>query len=40
MTSISQEELVTTVTLNGEALEAFRARFPAHLDADTFEIEG
>jgi len=40
MTSIAQEEVVTTVTLNGAALEEFRARFPAYMDADEFEIVG
>jgi hypothetical protein len=29
---------VGTVTLDRAALEAFRAKFPAHLDADDFEI--
>ena len=39
MTSVAQEELVTTVTLNRGQLEAFRTRFPAHLDADSFDID-
>jgi predicted amidohydrolase len=29
---------VTTVELNGTALQAFRERFPAHLDADKFTL--
>lgn len=31
--------LVTTLELDAEALRAFRSKFPAHLDADTFTLE-
>jgi hypothetical protein len=30
---------VLTAVLDGEALAAFRARFPAHLDADPFTLD-
>jgi hypothetical protein len=30
---------VTTVELDGEALKAFRERFPTHLDADRFTLD-
>ena len=30
--------LITTVSLNYEELQNYRARFPAHLDADEFEL--
>ena len=29
---------VETVVLDMESLQAFRARFPVHLDADEFEL--
>ena len=32
-------EIMQTVTLNAEELMAFRQKFPAYLDADTFEIK-
>ena len=31
-------EVVTTVTLPGSELAAYRERFPAMLDADAFEL--
>jgi omega-amidase len=31
--------LVTTVSLEAAALQAFRSKFPAHLDADAFTLE-
>jgi predicted amidohydrolase len=31
--------LVTTLSLEGAALQAFRSKFPAHLDADAFTLE-
>jgi predicted amidohydrolase len=31
-------ELVRTLRLQGQALLDFRARFPAHLDADAFDL--
>lgn len=34
------EEVLLTVTLERAALEDFRQRFPAHLDADAFSLEG
>ncbi len=33
------DELVHTVTLNANSLEAFRDRFPAYIDGDEFSIE-
>jgi predicted amidohydrolase len=33
------EAAVLSAVLDGEALTAFRARFPAHLDADRFTLE-
>ena len=30
---------VQTVTLDYPALKAFRAKFPAHMDADEFELK-
>lgn len=36
----SATEFVATVSLDRAALDAFRAKFPAHLDADGFSIEG
>jgi predicted amidohydrolase len=38
MTVGSEHEFVSTVTLDRAALEAFRAKFPAHLDADEFAL--
>ena len=32
-------DFVETVVLDREALENFRRKFPAHLDADEFEVE-
>ncbi|MDY6947637.1 MAG: amidohydrolase [Pseudomonadota bacterium] len=40
MTPPSQQEFVATVALDKAALDAFRARFPAHLDADDFRLIG
>jgi predicted amidohydrolase len=34
----SSDELVRTVTLDRAALEEFRKKFPAHLDADRFQL--
>jgi predicted amidohydrolase len=36
----SAAEFVATVSLDRAALDAFRAKFPANLDADEFSIEG
>ena len=36
--AMGAEPAVATVTLDGEALNAFRERFPAHLDADRFDL--
>ncbi len=36
---LADESAVTTVELDGDALWAFRERFPAHLDADRFTLE-
>jgi omega-amidase len=36
---LHDESAVTTVELDGDALRAFRERFPAHLDADRFTLE-
>lgn len=38
LTPAGQGELVQTVTLDREALQTFRQRFPAHLDADDFDL--
>jgi len=38
MTEPSEQEFVTTVTLDRTALQAFRDKFPAYLDADQFEL--
>ena len=38
ITEPSEQEFVTTVTLDRAALQAFRDKFPAHLDADEFEL--
>lgn len=40
MTAPSQQEFVATATLDKAALDTFRARFPAHLDADRFRLIG
>jgi omega-amidase len=40
MTAASEQEFVATVELDRTALEAFRAKFPAHLDADDFQLHG
>lgn len=39
LTSPSEMQFVETVALDYAALSAFRARFPAHLDADGFQID-
>jgi omega-amidase len=36
---LADESAVTTVELDGDALRAFRERFPAHLDADRFTLD-
>lgn len=36
---LGAEAAVVTLTLDGQALKAFRERFPAHLDADNFSLE-
>jgi omega-amidase len=38
MTEPSESEFVATVSLDRTALDAFRNKFPAHLDADDFEL--
>lgn len=38
LTEASEEEFVATVTLERAALDGFRAKFPAYLDADAFEV--
>jgi omega-amidase len=38
MTEPSEQEFVTTVSLDLAALRAFRDKFPAHLDADEFQL--
>lgn len=38
LAELGGESAVTTVELDGEALQAFRERFPAHLDADRFTL--
>ncbi|HEY0940476.1 MAG TPA: amidohydrolase [Steroidobacter sp.] len=40
MTQPSEQEFVATVTLHKAALDGFRAKFPAHLDADDFRLLG
>jgi predicted amidohydrolase len=40
MTPPSEQEFVKTVALDKAALDAFRAKFPAHLDADDFHLIG
>jgi predicted amidohydrolase len=40
MTAPSEQEFVTTVALEKAALDEFRAKFPAHLDADEFQLMG
>ncbi len=39
LAELADESAVTTVELDGDALKAFRQRFPAHLDADRFTLE-
>jgi predicted amidohydrolase len=39
LVELGAEAQVATATLDGEALRAFRAHFPAHLDADRFVLE-
>jgi predicted amidohydrolase len=39
MTEPSEQEFVTTVTLDRAALQTFRDKFPAHLDADEFQLQ-
>jgi omega-amidase len=39
LADLGGESAVTTVQLDGEALQSFRQRFPAHLDADRFTLE-
>ncbi len=36
---LAEQPAVATVTLDAEALRAFRERFPAHLDADRFTLQ-
>lgn len=38
LAELGSESAVTTVELDGDALQAFRQRFPAHLDADRFTL--
>jgi len=38
LADMGSEPGVATVELDGDALRAFRERFPAHLDADPFEL--
>ncbi len=38
LAELGAESAVTTVELDGDALQAFRQRFPAHLDADAFTL--
>jgi hypothetical protein len=33
-----EQACIETVCLDGDALERYRKKFPAYLDADTFEI--
>jgi omega-amidase len=39
LAELADESAVTAVELDGDALRAFRERFPAHLDADRFTLE-
>src|SRR5580658_2581960 len=39
LAQLAAAALVTTVSLDGAALQAFRRKFPAHLDADAFTLE-
>jgi omega-amidase len=39
LADLGEAAAVTTVALDGAALAAFRAKFPAHLDADRFTLE-
>lgn len=39
LAELADESAVTTVELDGDALQAFRERFPAHLDADRFTLD-
>jgi predicted amidohydrolase len=39
LAELADESAVTTVELDGDALKAYRERFPAHLDADRFTLE-
>ena len=39
LVDLGAESAVSTVELDGDALRAFRERFPAHLDADRFSLE-
>jgi omega-amidase len=39
LAELADESAVTTVELDGDGLQAFRERFPAHLDADRFTLE-
>ena len=38
LAELGEESAVATVELDGDALQAFRQRFPAHLDADRFTL--
>ena len=38
LAELGGESAVTTVEIDGNALQAFRERFPAHLDADRFTL--
>jgi omega-amidase len=38
LTELGAQPLTVTLRLSREALDDYRARFPAHLDADTFEL--
>lgn len=39
LTEPSEQEFVATVTLDRSALQTFRDKFPAHLDADEFQLQ-
>jgi len=39
LTEASEDEFVATVPLERAALDSFRAKFPAHLDADAFDVK-
>jgi predicted amidohydrolase len=39
LAELTNESAVTTIELDGDALKAFRERFPAHLDADRFTLD-